>query len=134
MQSAQEMYNVMIENDIPQEDARYHLPHNMETSMSFKVIYKSLQHVASVRLCHMMMSENTEIVKMMVECVKNYSPLLGNYLKPTCATTGVCNRNENNPTDEYPKGVCDLTVNGIVPARDRSDTYNLTKFSRDNSK
>ena len=129
--NAEQIYLKLLEQGISEDDARYIIPQCAETSMNFKVIYKALQHIASVRLCSLMQGEMVECVRLMVECVKEYDGLLGRYLVPNCFNTGVCNRNENNPTDEYPFGVCAHTKNGIVRRRQKDDTFDLTKFSRD---
>ena len=132
--NAEIVYNLLVENGISEDDARYVIPHGAETSMNFKVIYKALMHMCSVRLCSVMQGEIIEITRLMKMAVDEYDELLGSWLKPTCAITGICNRNENNPNNENPKGVCHFTIDGTVPARKRDDTFSLTKFSKDGTK
>lgn len=133
--TAQLLYNELIKYGISEDDARYHIPQASTTSMNFKVIYKALlDSVCSTRLCTIMQGELVEIVTMMAELTKLYNPLLGSYLKPVCMKYGKCNRNENNPTDEHPKGVCHYTIDGTIPCREKDNTMDLTKFSRDATK
>jgi len=134
LEAAENLYNELIEHGVPMDDARYIIPQASETSMSFKVIYKSLQMACSTRLCHMMQGEIVEIFRLMVKAVKDYNGLLGRYLKPICAITGKCNRNENNPDENNPKGVCEYTVNGFIPVREYKSQINLTQYSKDNTK
>lgn len=132
LESAQNLYNHMLETGISEDDARYIIPHCAETSMTFNVNLKSLMDsVCSTRLCHLMQGETVEVVRLMAMCVKEWNPFIGSYLKPYCLKSGKCNRNENNPTDDYPLGVCLKTLHGEIPPRKKNDTFNLTKYSQD---
>jgi thymidylate synthase (FAD) len=134
LDDAEHLYNLLIRNGVSQDDARYIIPHCAETSMTFTVAYKSLMHICSVRMCHLMQGEMVEVARLLQKAVSEYCPMLGEVIKPTCLITGRCNRNENNPTVDAQKGVCHLTVDGTIPIRKANDTFNLTKYSRDNSK
>lgn len=132
MMHAEGLYNDFCDAGISEDEARYIIPQASETSMNFKVVWKALlDSVCSTRLCHLMQGEMVEVVKMMAVCAKEYNEFLGSWLKPICMKTDKCNRNENNPTDDAPRGVCSLTIDGTIPCRDRDDTFNLTKYSRD---
>lgn len=132
---AQSLYNRLLKENISQDDARYFIPQASESSMNFKVIYKALlDSVCSTRLCHLMQGELVEIVNMMKIAVDKYNPYLGSWLKPFCLKNGRCNRNENNPNDDNPKGVCQFTIDGTIPVRGAKTVFDLTKYSRDASK
>lgn len=133
MKIIEHLYNNMVNAGVPQDEARYILPQMCETSMNFKVIYKAFQHIASVRLCHLMQGEMVECVRLMYEALADWCPELAEYCKPTCCVTGICNRNENNPTVEFPLGVCEFTKSGQVRPRSADTTFNLTKYSKDNA-
>lgn len=133
MTFSEEMYNRLIGAGISEDEARYIMPHCAETSMNFKIIYKAFMGAASTRLCHMMQGEMVECFRLMHMALIDYDELLGQYVKPICMITGKCNRNENNPTDDQPKGACIYTNNGAVPVRERDDTFDLTKYSKDAS-
>lgn len=134
LEEAERIYNMLIDNGIHQDEARYLIPHCASTSMTLTISYKSLMHLCSTRLCHIMQAEHVELAKALRTATFNWNRFLGEQLKPICQITGNCNRNENNPNDNNPKGVCELTVNGIVPVRDVKTTIDLTKYSQDNSK
>jgi thymidylate synthase (FAD) len=130
---AEALYNGLVALGISQDDARYIIPHCAETSMTFTVAYKALMHICSVRLCHLMQGEMIEIVRLMRQAVMNWCLPLGARLMPNCAFAKICNRNENNPTDEHPDGICDFTIKKLVPRREPDNTFDLTKFSKDAS-
>jgi len=134
LKTAQEIYNLLINNGISQDDARYIIPHCAETSMTLTISYKSLMHVCSTRLCHVMQGEMVELAQALKRSTYFWNEFLGKYLKPVCGITGKCNRNENNPTQAYPKGVCLYTQNGEVAVREKDDTFDLTKYSKDATK
>jgi thymidylate synthase (FAD) len=130
--NAQELYNDLLAEGISEDDARYPIPQMSETSMTINIVYKSfMDSVASTRLCHIMQGEIVEMVRMMAFVVADYNELLGSYLMPVCMKYGKCNRNENNPTADKPKGACDLTIDGTVPVRvPKVTTFDLTKYSK----
>jgi thymidylate synthase (FAD) len=135
MAQAEGLYDSFLEAGASEDDARYCIPQASETAMNFKVIFKALlDSVCSTRLCELMQGELVEIVKMMQKLTAKYDANLGKWLVPKCFKTGSCNRNENNPTDDHPKGVCIHTKAGSIPVRDRDDTFDLTKYSRSASK
>lgn len=127
----QETYKSLIELGIHQDEARYMIPQGSETAMTFNVIFKALMGVCNTRLCEMMQGELVEICRMMAQATKDYNEFMGAALMPICFKTGKCNRNENNPIEGYPKGVCVHTRNGTIPVREHtSNAYNLTQYSR----
>ena len=130
----QDLYNDLLKAGVSQDEARYIIPQASETSMNFKVMYNALMHVASQRLCTLMQEEMIEVVRLMVQAVKDYNEFLGEWLQPNCLLTGICNRNENNQTEKYPKGICHYTIDDTIPVRNKDDTFDLTKFSKDGSK
>jgi len=134
MVQIEQLYNRLTDLGISEDDARYIIPQAAETSMDVNIVYKALQGLCSTRLCHLMQSELIEIVRMMQMSVRAYNKTLGRCLKPICLLTGKCNRNENNPTKDYPKGVCEFTTEGTIPVRDVQTCFDLTKYSRDGVK
>jgi thymidylate synthase (FAD) len=130
---SQEVYNKLIALGISQDEARYIMPQCATTSMTLTIAYKSLMHICSTRLCSLMQGEMVELAKALKSATTIWNRNLGLWLKPICMITGKCNRNENNPNKEYPRGVCKLTKNGTIPLRVKDDTFDLTKYSKDNS-
>lgn len=130
LKDAQNLYNALLEIGISEDEARYIIPQASETSMDFNIILKALVGTASTRLCELMQGEMVEIFRLMREAVAEWNVEIASMLKPICMITGKCNRNENNPTVEFPKGACKFTKNGEIPVRDKDDTFDLTKYSK----
>lgn len=133
-EQAEYLYNEFVTRGISEDEARYLIPQCSETSMDFNIIFKALINTASTRLCYLMQGEMVEIFRLIKMAVEEWNPLLGSMLNPICYQTGRCNRNENNPTIDFPRGACHLTMNGKIPVRDKDNTFDLTKYSKDNSK
>jgi thymidylate synthase (FAD) len=132
MWQAQIFYNMAIASGIQQDEARYGIPQGAETMWQGTYSYKTLMDsICSTRMCHVMQGEIVALSHLMAEAVGDYNLIMGSALKPICMKIGRCNRNENNPTDEHPKGVCKFTKEGVVPVRPRDDTMDLTKYSKD---
>ena len=135
MIDSQNLYNLCINKGIQQDEARYVIPQSGESIWQGTYAYITLmKNICSTRMCHVMQGEMVALSHMMGECVKEYDEMLGAALKPICMHTGACNRNENNPTKDHPKGVCEFTVNGKIPARKADDTLDLTQYSKDATK
>lgn len=131
MRDAQNLYNALIVSGVSEDEARYIIPQASETSMDFNIILKALVGTASTRLCHLMQGEMVEVFRLIKMAVDEWHPAIGGMLKPICMITGKCNRNENNPTKEFPKGACCFTQAGAIPCREADATFDLTKYSKD---
>ena len=131
MEQAQDLYNELLRKGISEDEARYIIPQASETSMDFNIILKSLIGTASTRLCYLMQGEMVEVFRLIKIAVVDWNEDIGNLLKPICEITGKCNRNENNPTEEHPLGVCKNTVSEKILCRLPDDTFDLTKYSKD---
>jgi len=127
---SQQLYDYLIGKGISQDEARYIIPHCSTTSMDITISYKSLMHICSVRLCKLMQGEMVELAKALKGATVMWNSYLGKELKPICHITGKCNRNENNPNENNPKGVCEYTINGTVPPRTVKTIFDLTKYSK----
>lgn len=132
MKQAQDFYNLCIDMGIQQDEARYGIPQGAMSLWHGTYSYKTiLDSICSTRMCHVMQGEMVVLARLMATAVMDYNISMGAALKPICQRYGSCNRNENNPTEKYPKGVCELTKTGVIPAREYDDTRDLTKFSKD---
>lgn len=130
LQRIQKIYNRLIEAGVSQDEARYIIPQASETAMCFNVSYKSLIHICNQRLCYLMQGEMVEVVRLMKKAIHDYHSLLARHLVPICKRTGKCNRNENNPTKDHPKGVCRLTISDEIGLRDKDNIFDLTQYSK----
>ena len=132
MKAAQDLYNLMISKGVQQDEARYHMPQNVTTMWQGTYAYNTiLTNICSTRMCHVMQSEAVALAHLMRAAVLDYNPLLGEVIQPICIRSGRCNRNENNPTEKEPKGVCVFTKEGRIPVRSEDKTFDLTQYSKD---
>lgn len=69
VQVAQESYKIAISNGVPKEDARYMLPHGIETSIVVSCNLRELIHLANERMCSHAQWEIRECVKKMCDLV-----------------------------------------------------------------
>jgi len=84
----QKLYEHLIENDIPEEDARYILPAGIETNLIMTMNIRSLFNFFSLRLCKQSQWEIRELAKnIWVKC-KEESPGIFTHATPcnTCKT------------------------------------------------
>jgi thymidylate synthase ThyX len=134
--ASQNFYNLAIAEGIQQDEARYGIIQGAKTLWHGTYSYKTvLDSICSTRMCHIMQGEMVALSHLMAAAVKDYNELMGDALKPICLRYGNCNRNENNPTKDHPKGVCKLTIDGTVPVRKvEVEKYDLTQYSKDATK
>jgi len=77
-------YNDFIENDIPEEDARFILPNACTTTISMSINYHALIDLCRERLCGRAQWEIRELVVEIKKMVSEVSPKLASYLQPKC--------------------------------------------------
>ncbi|MFA7202911.1 MAG: FAD-dependent thymidylate synthase, partial [Candidatus Caldatribacteriota bacterium] len=71
-----ELYQEMIEKDIPAEDARYILPQAIGTSIIFTANARELIHFFRLRCCNRAQWEIRELAIAMLELVRKEAPLI----------------------------------------------------------
>lgn len=87
MNEINNMYNFLIENGVPQEDARYMLPNACETVIEVKMNGRELIHFCNERLCTRAQWEIRGLAKEMKRCVAEYNDecrKFSNFLVPKC--------------------------------------------------
>jgi thymidylate synthase (FAD) len=84
------LYQKMVDNGIPNEDARFILPNATESIIVTKMNFRSLMEFCHKRLCTRAQWEIREMTKQMVEEIKKISPFLVQYLVSTCEYLGYC--------------------------------------------
>lgn len=89
------LYNEMIKQGVPNEDARYILPNACFTSLIVSMNARSLIETSEKRLCNRAQWEIKELFTQMKECIKNIYPTVYNMCKPPCETNKGCT--EVNP-------------------------------------
>jgi thymidylate synthase (FAD) len=96
MQSIEGCYNYLVENGVPNEDARMVLPNACTTVMAISFNLRELIHICNERLCSRAQWEIRELVKQMVALV---DPELQFMLVPKCKSGRIicnspCNKEE----------------------------------------
>lgn len=71
MYDVNEYYNVLQQEGVPNEDARYILPNACSTSLYLSCNLRELIHIANERLCSRSQWEIRDLVKKMVDLVDN---------------------------------------------------------------
>lgn len=84
------IYNKLIEEGCPAEDARSILPTNVLTAISFSSSYRGLVDLAEIRLCLQTQSEFRNVMRAIKREIKKVDEFLAEHLIITCQRTGVC--------------------------------------------
>lgn len=84
------LYKGMIEEGIPEEDARYILPNACCTNLVVTMNARELMHFCALRRCERAQWEIRELADKMAELVQTVAPILGAYMVPQCEKLGYC--------------------------------------------
>ena len=98
MNSLSDLYDVLVQEGIPSEDARAILPNACLSNIVVTCNFRQLMHICNERLCT---CAQFEIRKLFQEITKQFvqqCPWSAKYLVPKCEVLGYCN--------EFPKRSC----------------------------
>lgn len=84
MKKIQEYYNILVENGVPQEDARYVLPNACETTIIITMDFRNFFHFLNERLCTRAQKEIRDIAKEMARLAVEACPAIKKYCVPKC--------------------------------------------------
>lgn len=90
MAQTAELYEKMINNGIPAEDARFILPNAATSSLVASLNLREFIHLANIRLCTNAQLEIRTMVKKMCDLAIEKDPWLADYLVPKCESLGFC--------------------------------------------
>lgn len=90
VESAHQAYDTLIAQGIPQEDARYLLPHGWETRLVVTMNARELHHFFNVRLCRRAQWEIQELARLMLREARSVAPSIFRIAGPDCVTLGRC--------------------------------------------
>ena len=93
MEKGRKMYNKMLEEDIPAEDARFVLP-TVKTNLMVSYNARSLYHFFSLRCCSRAQWEIRSLANQMLKQVKEVAPVLFEKAGPPCEAEGHCPEGE----------------------------------------
>jgi len=77
-------YYALLENGVPEEDARYVLPNGVNTNIVVTMNARELYNFFSLRLCSRSQWEIRKIAWSMLEEVKKVHPILFKFAGPNC--------------------------------------------------
>lgn len=101
MKAASDCYAKLVELGVEKEDARFILPHGMETRIVVTMNARELHHFFALRLCKRAQWEIRELARQMCKLAKEAAPQLFTLAGPSCVTQGRCG--EARPCgDPYP--------------------------------
>jgi len=93
MEKGREIYNEMLADDIPAEDARFVLP-TVKTNLMVSYNARSLYHFFSLRCCSRAQWEIRSLANQMLKQVKEIAPVLFEKAGPPCEAEGYCPEGE----------------------------------------
>lgn len=90
LQKAWECYSELVKMGIPEEDARFILPHGTETKIVVTMNARELHHFFSIRLCKRAQWEIRELARLMLAVARAAAPEIFGLAGPPCITLGRC--------------------------------------------
>lgn len=85
-----ELYRLLVDEGVPQEDARYFLPQAIETNIVISMNARELLHFFRLRCCRRAQWEIRKLACLMAEEVKQIAPVVFEKAGPSCVATGKC--------------------------------------------
>lgn len=86
-----ELYDILINEGIKAEDARYLLPNACATNLVLSCNLRELMHICNERLCTCAQSEIRHLILEIKNQVIKYIPWTDKYLVSKCENLGYCN-------------------------------------------
>lgn len=87
---ASKIYEELISNGVPIEDARYVLPQAVSTNIVVTMNGRELHHFFKLRLCRRAQWEIREMAARMLSEVLKVAPVLFERAGPSCFSAGIC--------------------------------------------
>lgn len=103
MRDLNDIYQQMIEDGAPEEDARYILPNACKTNIVVTMNARELRHFFSLRCCERAQWEIKQVAEIMLALVREVAPTLFEDAGPRCKALGYCP--EAKGCGKMPKGV-----------------------------
>lgn len=90
MTQLQDVYQALVDDGVPKEDARFILPNATTTRLIMTMNYRELMHACSLRRCSHAQWEIRQLFDEIAFLVFHEFPLLGEYLQPECFHNEKC--------------------------------------------
>jgi thymidylate synthase (FAD) len=84
------LYDTLLSQGVPREDARMVLPNGVETQLIWTANLEALMNFTRVRACRVNCSEIISVAAQVRRIIVADIPEVSRYLGPTCYTRGVC--------------------------------------------
>ena len=97
MKKSKELYNHMIEQQVPPEDARLILPIGTQTKIAVTMNARELLHFFSLRCCSRAQWEIRRVANLMLKLVKEVAPTIFENAGPRCKQLGYCPEKDLKP-------------------------------------
>ena len=91
MHSLSELYDVLVQEGIKAEDARYLFPNACTTNLVLSCNLRELMHICNERLCTCAQMEIRQLILDIARQVINWVPWTQKYLVAKCENLGYCN-------------------------------------------
>ena len=92
LEKTQELYNELIEAEIPAEDARYCQPQSIQVKIVMSMNARELLHFFSLRTCTRAQWEVQEVARLMLKEVRKVAPTIFENAGPPCISEKLCNQ------------------------------------------
>ena len=86
----EKLYNELLEEGIPKEDARFYLPEGTKTNIVLTMNARELLHLFSLRCCVHAQWEIRELADNMLNLVKTVAPVIFEKAGASCEQRGFC--------------------------------------------
>lgn len=107
MHTITDIYRLLQEMGVPNEDARMVLPNACETQIEVKMNLRALMNFMNERLCTCAQWEIRELAQLMKKAVIKQVPELESYLVPKCEKNGkefgACNESKSRSCGRHPR-------------------------------
>jgi thymidylate synthase (FAD) len=90
LENSQEVYESLLECEVPKEDARFVLPNATETQLIWTANLEALLNFIQTRACRVNTAEIISVAIQVRSAVCSTFPEMIPYLGPTCFTRGMC--------------------------------------------
>ena len=92
LDNSQKLYNELMDNGIPAEDARFCQPQSVQVKIVMTMNARELLHFFSIRSCTRAQWEIREIAKQMLDLVRDVAPIIFENAGPPCLSEKLCDQ------------------------------------------
>ena len=98
LEKIMDAYQQLLDQGVPEEDARYVLPNAAKTNIVVSMNARELRHFFNLRCCERAQWEIREVAMEMLKQAKKVAPMLFENAGPSCVEFGYCPEKELKPS------------------------------------